>query len=94
MRRKHQRHGPKDSMSTYDKPDAGDILVNLVAPETKEEPFVVATEETPLAKVVPVEATALGDGRLIGFMKGEALIPDDFDRMGEDEILALFEGQD
>ena len=64
MRRKHQRHGPKDSMSTYDKPDAGDILVNLVAPETKEEPFVVATEETPLAKVVPVEATALGDGRL------------------------------
>ena len=38
-------------------------------------------------------AVAASEGQPIGFMKGEALIPDDFDRMGEDEILALFEGK-
>jgi hypothetical protein len=31
--------------------------------------------------------------RRLGFMKGDYLVPDDFDRMAEAEIVALFEGE-
>jgi hypothetical protein len=29
----------------------------------------------------------------LGFMAGEFSVPDDFDRMGEEEIVALFDAQ-
>jgi hypothetical protein len=28
----------------------------------------------------------------IGFMKGQIVVPEDFDRMAEDEIVEMFEG--
>jgi hypothetical protein len=79
-------------MNTYNQPEAGDNPSKLVTPEAKEEPFVVTEEETRLVKIASAEAAAVSNDDSIGFMKGGALIPDDFDRMGEDEILALFEG--
>jgi hypothetical protein len=30
--------------------------------------------------------------RRLGFLQGEFTIPDDFDRIGEDEMVRLFEG--
>jgi hypothetical protein len=71
-------------MTTYDLLESDSRLAKLVELAAKGKPFV---------KVVPVEETAAGEGQPIGFMKSEALIPDDFDRMGEDRILALFEGE-
>jgi hypothetical protein len=44
-------------------------------------------------KIVPAEAATVRSGRSIGFVNVAVPIPDDFDRMGEDEILALFEGE-
>jgi prevent-host-death family protein len=55
------------------------------------EPFIIAKAGKPLVKVVPLDAPQTP--RRLGFMDGEIEIPDDFDRMFEDEIVALFEGK-
>ncbi len=80
-------------MTTYDLLESEGQLAQLVELAAKGEPFVIAKNGKPLVKVVPVEEVAGSGGQPIGFMKSKALIPDDFDRMGEDEILALFEGE-
>jgi hypothetical protein len=43
-----------------------------------------------MVKVVPVDAPDRSQMRRIGFMSGACEVPDDFDRMGEDEIAPLF----
>jgi len=30
----------------------------------------------------------------VGFLKGQISVPDNFDRMGEEEILSMFEGEE
>ncbi len=60
----------------------------LVEQAANGEPFVIAKAGKPLVKVVALEAPmAL---RRLGFLTGEIAVPDDFDRMGEAEIAALF----
>ena len=52
------------------------------------ETFVIAKAGKPLVKVSALDAPA--EPRRLGFLKGEIEVPDDFDRMGEREIEALF----
>jgi hypothetical protein len=52
-----------------------------------------AVEGQPLVKVAPVDAADLGTTPRIGFPAGEMAVPDDFDRMGQEEIEALFGGK-
>jgi prevent-host-death family protein len=66
-------------------------LSRLVAEAANGEPFVIARAGKPLVKVVPVEASETP--RRLGFLVGDYAVPDDFDRMGEDEIAELFEGK-
>jgi prevent-host-death family protein len=63
-------------------------LSKLVDRAAKGEPFVIAKAGKPLVKVVALDAPKRP--RRLGFMAGEIEVPDDFDRMGEDEIAALF----
>ena len=44
----------------------------------------------PVAKVVPLDAPSPGEVRRLGFLAGRVKVPDDFDRMGEEEIGRLF----
>lgn len=67
-------------------------LSRLVDAAAKGEPFVIAKAGKPMVKVVPVDRIAAK--RRIGFMEGEFDIPDDFDRLFEDEIARLFGGGD
>lgn len=63
-------------------------LSKLVERAVRGEPFVIAKAGKPLVKV-----TALGvpaEPQRLGFLAGEIEVPDDFDRMGEEEIFALF----
>lgn len=60
-------------------------LVNLAA---KGESFIIARAGKPLVKVTAINAPA--EARRSGFLQGEIEVPDDFDRMGEREIAALF----
>ena len=52
-----------------------------------------AAEGEPLVKVAPVDAADLGTTPRIGFPAGEIAVPDDFDRMGREEIETLFGGK-
>ena len=63
-------------------------LSKLVDRAAKGEPFVIAKAGKPLVKVTPLEAPA--EPRRLGLLAGEIAVPEDFDRMGEAEIAALF----
>jgi prevent-host-death family protein len=58
------------------------------------EPFIIAKAGKPIAKVVAVDAPEPAAIRRLGFLNGDVEVPDDFDRMGESELTALFDGTD
>ena len=67
-------------------------LSRLVAQAAKGEPFIIAKAGKPLVKVTALDTPA--KPRRLGFLAGQFTIPPNFDRMGEDEISSLFEGED
>ncbi len=68
-------------------------LSRLVKAAADGEPFIIARAGKPVVKVIAVEAPETGTKRRLGFLAGNLSIPDDFDRMGEDEIETLFESE-
>ena len=65
-------------------------LSSLVDKAAAGESFIIAKSGTPLVIVSPYHA--VHPQPRTGFLKGEFSIPEDFDRIGEEEISALFEG--
>lgn len=65
-------------------------LPKLVDQAAKGQPFVIAKAGKPLVKVTALDAPAPADAKRIGFLAGQIAVPDDFDRMGADEIERLF----
>ena len=65
-------------------------LSRLVDEAAKGEPFVIAKAGKPLVKVVPIDAPAAKQMKRLGFLRGRFKVPEDFDRMGEEEISRLF----
>lgn len=61
-------------------------LSRLVARAAKGEPFVIAKAGKPLVKVVALDTPSPGEVRQLGFLSAHVKMPDDFDRMGEEEI--------
>jgi prevent-host-death family protein len=59
----------------------------------KRESFVIARAGKPVAKVVPLDQPEGGKVRRLGFLAGQIKVPADFDRMGEEQIEALFGGR-
>ncbi len=80
-------------MRTISISEAKTHLSRLVDRAAKGEPFVIAKAGKPMVKVVPFGASAGGEVRRIGFMDGSIEVPDDFDRMGADEIEQLSSGR-
>ena len=78
-------------MRTVNIHEAKTHLSKLIDDAVKGEPFIIAKAGKPLVKVVALDAPEAP--RRLGFMKGEIEIPDDFDRMFEAEIQAMFEGE-
>ena len=78
-------------MRTINIHEAKTQLSRLVDQAAAGEPFVIAKSGKPMVKVVPLDAPKVK--RRIGFMVGEIQVPDDFDRMGEEEIARLFESE-
>ena len=75
-------------MITVNIHEAKTQLSKLVDRAAKGEAFIIARAGKPLVKVTAIEAPSLP--RRLGFMAGEIDVPDDFDRMGEQEISVLF----
>lgn len=81
-------------MRTVNIHEAKAHLSRLVDRAANGEPFVIAKAGKPMVKVVPFDAPAEDEVQRIGFMEGAIAVPDDFDRMGADEIEKLFGGTD
>lgn len=65
-------------------------LSRLVEKAAKGESFIIAKAGKPMVRVVAVDAPGIAKTKRIGFMTGELRTPDDFDRIGEGVIDALF----
>lgn len=79
-------------MRTYNIHDAKTHLSRLVEQAANGEPFVIAKAGKPMVKVIPLNAPEPSQIKRFGFLAGQISVPDDFDRMGEAEILKMFEG--
>lgn len=81
-------------MRTVNIHEAKTHLSRLVEQAADGEAFIIAKAGKPMVKVVPLQAEDRPAVRRIGFMDGEGMVPDDFDTMFADEIVAIFEGED
>lgn len=77
-------------MRTVNMHQAKTHLSRLVDRASKGEGFIIARAGKPLVKVVPIEPRDTALPRRLGFLAGEIRVPDDFDRMGQDEIERQF----
>ena len=68
-------------------------LSRLVDEAVAGEAFIIAKAGKPLVQVTAIPSAEAAPSRRIGFLAGQIQVPDDFDRMGEAEIAAMF-GQD
>ncbi|MEO8083810.1 MAG: type II toxin-antitoxin system prevent-host-death family antitoxin [Ardenticatenales bacterium] len=75
-------------MLTVNIHEAKTQLSKLINRAVKGEAFIIAKAGKPLVKVTALDAPA--EPQRLGFMAGEFDVPDDFDRMGEAAIAALF----
>lgn len=70
--------------------EAKSHLSKLLEGVTQGRPFVIAKAGKPIAKVIGIDAPDADEVKRLGFLSGHILIPDDFDRMGEKDILSQF----
>ena len=66
-------------------------LSRLVEQAAAGEPFLIAKGGKVMVKVIPICPADEQPLKRLGFMAGELQVPDDFDRMGSEEIARLFE---
>lgn len=67
-------------------------LSRLLQEAANGEPFIIAKAGKPMVKVTRIEEPPAQQPRRLGFLAGRFSVPDDFDQMGQDEIIRLFEG--
>lgn len=79
-------------MKTVNIHEAKTQLSKLVEEASKGEAFVIAKAGKPVVKVTALNAPIGSQIRRLGFMAGQISVPDDFDRMGQEEIERIFGG--
>ena len=79
-------------MRTFNIHEAKTQLSRLVDQAARGESFIIAKAGRPLVKVTPLDAPTGARMRRLGFMSRQISVPDDFDRLGADEIERLFGG--
>lgn len=70
--------------------EAKSQLSRLLEGVSQGKPFIIAKAGKPIARVTRVDAPEPGQVNRLGFLVGQIKVPDDFDRMGEAEILSQF----
>lgn len=74
-------------MKIVDMREAKKNLSRLVSAAASGEGFIIAHSGKPLVKV---EAISPEENRRLGFLAGQGVVPDDFDRMGSKKIVDSF----
>ena len=77
-------------MLTVNLQEAKTHLSELVEQAANGEPFIIAKAGKPLVKVMALQSPIADQPRRIGFLAGQIEVPEDFDRMGAEEITQLF----
>ena len=75
-------------MHTVNIHEAKTHLSKLIDRASKGESFIIAKAGRPVVTVSAVGAPRVP--KRLGFLAGEIAVPEDFDRMGDDRIPALF----
>ena len=65
-------------------------LSRLLEEVARGKSFIIAKAGRPVAMVTSVESPESAGRRRLGFLAGEVEVPDDFDRMGAEEIERQF----
>ena len=79
-------------MTTVNVHEAKTHLSQLLDRAARGETITIAKAGKPVARLVPVEVVPAAQRRL-GFLTGRFRVPDDFDRMGEEQIADQFSGE-
>jgi prevent-host-death family protein len=79
-------------MKTVNIHEAKTHLSKLIEKASKGEAFIIAKAGKPIVKVTALAAPTGAQVRRLGFMAGQISVPEDFDRMGKDEIEHIFGG--
>ncbi|MGH9497174.1 MAG: type II toxin-antitoxin system Phd/YefM family antitoxin [Candidatus Sulfotelmatobacter sp.] len=79
-------------MKTVNIHEAKTQLSRLVEEASGGEPFVIAKAGKPMVKVTALSSPVGTEVKRLGFMAGQVSVPDDFDRMGDEEIERIFKG--
>ena len=79
-------------MHTVNIHEAKTHLSRLIDEAAKGEAFIIAKAGKPMVKVIALDSPNGAQVRRLGFLKGEVLVPDDFDTMGSDQIESMFGG--
>ena len=77
-------------MKTVNIHQAKTQLSKLVDQASNGEPFVIAKAGKPMVKVMALNAPTGAQVKRLGFLAGQISVPDDFDRMGQEEIDEVF----
>ena len=77
-------------METINIHEAKTNLSRLLEQVQQGRPFIIAKAGRPIARVISIEAPKPEQIKRLGFLAGQIEVPEDFDRMGEEEILAMF----
>ena len=65
-------------------------LSKLLQGGAEDRPFIITKVGKPIDRVTAIDAPEPTQIRRLGFLAGQLADPDDFDRMGQEEILAQF----
>src|ERR1700723_3560373 len=79
-------------MKTVNIHEAKTQLSKLIEEASKGESFIIAKAGKPVVRVTALSAPTAAQVRRLGFMAGQISVPDDFDRMGQQEIERMFGG--
>jgi len=79
-------------MKTVNIHEAKTHLSRLIEEASKGESFVIAKAGKPVVRVTAIESPSGAQIRRLGFLEGNISVPDDFDRMGQEEIDRMLGG--
>lgn len=79
-------------MRTVNIHEAKTHLSRLIEGAMKGESFIIAKAGRPMVRVSSVSSPEEPQQRRLGFLVGRIQVPEDFDRMGQEDIMSLFDG--
>jgi prevent-host-death family protein len=79
-------------MQTVNIHEAKTHLSRLIDSARQGQPFIIAKAGKPIVTVSAIRPAGETAPSRLGFMKGMMQVPDDFDRMGRDDIAHWFAG--